>query len=92
MWVPQWLKPLLFRPPTTASQYTLYASRGACRAVETRSIAPPPILIVGTVVEDQISISYSIQPGLDPTIGRQLAKRIGIVTREFLEECGVIEK
>lgn len=89
MWLPKFIKQILFNAQPTTSQCLEYMSRGGIRALRTRTPSLPKILIFGVVDETNLAIMVETEIDLDPQISKKLSQHLTTQARRYLQQEGL---
>jgi len=89
MWLPRWIKKIVFGPQPTPKQCLNYVTRGGLRAIQTRTTIYPNLLIFGLCTDDQVMFQATIRPDLDPEIASRLVKHMSKTAEKFFDDEAV---
>ena len=85
MWLPRFVKRLLFGSPATAKEIAEVVSHGGLSALKTRSVLKPPLMAFVVFDGSAVAVRAYHRSDVEEEVADELAHYLTTCTKDFLE-------
>ncbi len=86
MHLPRWLKKLFFAAHPSAKTMLAYMCKGGLRALDTRSVETPAVMIFGCFDGQDVVFATFARHDAHPDLSGDLSQHLAAAAKRFLEE------